>query len=109
LAIGIEVNVTEMTQRSVTWQLAAGARFDKRVWDDEVVLFNLSSDQTHLLDAFSAQVLSCFEEQPWRVEDLATHLEQALSLPAGGSNITERLQKLVDEFASLGLLDRGSA
>lgn len=87
----------------MVWRLPAQVRLDRRTWDNETVLFNHASGQTHLLDALSARVLAAFEEKPWRLAELAAALAEELVVDK--QELRERLNTIADEFARLGLLD----
>ena len=79
------------------WRLTPAVRLDRRVWDDEVVVFNHASGQTHLLDALSNTVLARFENRPWPIGDLAQSL--ASEFAVAPAEVIDRLKTIVDEFA----------
>ncbi len=89
------------------WRLPDAAGFERSDWNEEVVVFNHASGQTHLLDALSNRVLSAFEEQPWQLSDLAKALAAELAIPP--SVMTDRLRDISSQFERLGLLDADPA
>ena len=52
------------------WRLPEGVELLWRSWDDETVVYNVASQQTHLLDAFSAAALREIEAAPKTAEDI---------------------------------------
>ncbi|MGH8679551.1 MAG: HPr-rel-A system PqqD family peptide chaperone [Burkholderiales bacterium] len=75
-----------------------------RSWDDEFVVFNVASNQTHLLDAFSAAVLKEIEASPKTMEALIGHFTEELGAESG--QVSERLADARARFAELGLIER---
>ncbi len=89
------------------WRLPPAVRFDRRAWGEEIVVFNLASGQTHLLDALSNTALAAFEDRPWTVAALARTL--ASDFAVAPPEMLDRLNTIVGEFERLGLLDSGAA
>jgi len=87
-----------------TWRLCGAVTLLWRSWDDEFVVFNLASNQTHLLDAFSAAVLKEIEASPKTMEALTGHFAQELGSDAG--QVSERLADARARFVELGLIER---
>ena len=68
-----------VTARPEIWRLPAGVSLLWQSWDeDEVIVFNRGSGQTHLLDAFSAAVLRRIEASPTTTADLAAFLRDGI-------------------------------
>ena len=91
----------------VVWHLPQAVRLDRRAWDDEVVVFNHASGQTHLLDALSNTALAMFEDRSWTVRELAQVL--AADFAVAPPEMFDRLNTIAGEFARLGLLDADAA
>jgi len=89
------------------WHLCEGVGLLWRSWDDEFVVFNTSSNQTHLLDAFSAAVLKEFEAAPRTLEGLTDRFTEELGAEPG--QFSERLEEACGRFAELGLIERQDA
>ncbi len=53
------------------WGLPEDVGLLWKSWDEEVIVFNQASGQTHLLDALSAEVLRELEQRPRTIIDLA--------------------------------------
>lgn len=89
------------------WRLCEGVELLWRAWDDDVVVFNLASNQTHLLDAFSAAVLKALAAAPLTPETLTERF--VAELGADQAQVSERLEVACGRFAELGLIERRAA
>jgi PqqD family protein of HPr-rel-A system len=85
------------------WRLAHRARLRWRKLDDEWVVFDSGSGDTHRLDAISAAVLVCLELDAQDVEGLSQLLASELHLP--GKDLLGRLESLLDQLCRLGLIE----
>ncbi len=85
------------------WHLGRGVKLLWRSWDDEVVVYNVTSGQTHLLDAFSAAVLKTIEATPGTLEQLTGHF--AKSLETDRDALAPRLVEISSRFSELGLAE----
>ena len=85
------------------WCLTRGVKLLWRSWDDEVVVYNVTSGQTHLLDAFSAAVLKEIEASPRTLEQLAGHFTE--SLDTDRDALAPRLAEITSRFRELGLTE----
>ena len=85
------------------WRLPEGVRLLWRSWDDEVVVYNVASQQTHLLDAFSAAVLREIEAAPKTAERLGDCLAETLDTDRG--ELAARLAEICARFVQLGLAE----
>ena len=85
------------------WRLPEGAQLLWRSWDDEAVVYNVASQQTHLLDAFSAAALREIEAAPKTDEQLRARLGAALDTDHG--ELSARLAEICARFVELGLAE----
>ncbi len=85
------------------WRLPEGVRLLWRSWDDEVIVYNVASQQTHLLDAFSAAALREIEAAPKTAEALGGRLAEALD--TDHSALSTRLAETWARFVELGLAE----
>ena len=86
------------------WRLPTGVSLLWRSWnEDEVIVFNRASGQTHLLDAFSAAVLRRIEASPSRISELGRYFAIAFELDE--DSLSERLDVVCRRFDQLGLAE----
>jgi PqqD family protein of HPr-rel-A system len=90
------------------WRLPKGVSLLWQSWDeDEVIVFNCASGQTHLLDAFSAAVLRRIEASPHTVLQLRRYF--ALGFALDEHVLSERLDVVCRRFDQLGLAEPEAA
>ena len=85
------------------WRLPEGVQLLWRSWDDEAVVYNVASQQTHLLDAFSAAALAEIEATPKTTEELSARLAQ--NLDTDRAELSARLVEICARFVELGLAE----
>ena len=86
------------------WRLPAGVSLLWHSWDeDEVIVFNCASGQTHLLDAFSAAVLRRIEASPSTVLELGRFF--AIGFELDEDILSERVEVVCRRFDQLGLAE----
>ncbi len=91
------------TADSRCWRLPTGAQLLWRAWDDEVIVFNSASGQTHLLDALSGATLKELEDSPRTIAQLASQLADKFELDPQA--LSDRLGVICDQFDELGLAE----
>lgn len=95
---------TERDRVAEIWRLPAEVSLLWQCWDEEeVVVFNRASGQTHLLDAFSAAVLQRIEASPATTSDLARFFATGFELDA--RRLSERIAAVCERFDQLGLAE----
>lgn len=92
-------------EKSVIWNLPDGATLSWRTWGDETVLFNGASGQTHLIDAFSEQILRELEKSPLSAGALIDRLAQETGLDT--ELVSTRVREVLDQFDKQGLAEPG--
>jgi PqqD family protein of HPr-rel-A system len=98
------VTASEPDGASEIWRLPAGACLLWQSWDeDEVIVFNRGSGQTHLLDAFSAAVLRQIEAAPTTKPDLLRYFANGFELDE--LLLSDRLNAVCQRFERLGLAE----
>ncbi|MFQ5783567.1 MAG: HPr-rel-A system PqqD family peptide chaperone [Alphaproteobacteria bacterium] len=95
-----------MSERA-RWRLPEGVRLVWRAWDDEFVVFNTLSGQTHLLDGVSAAILDALERGPATVDELSRRLAERFDL-AIDEALRSRITTICGRFDNLGLADPDS-
>jgi len=94
----------ERDRTAQIWRLPAGVSLLWRSWDEnEIIVFNRASGQTHLLDAFSAAVLRRIEAAPAATSDLARFFATGLELDERG--LANRVNAVCERFDQLGLAE----
>lgn len=102
--LGSEEGLIGPALREATWSVAGGARLLWRAWDhDEVLVHNLASGETHLLDAFSAAALRQIANQPRTVDALCRALVEEFDLDE--DVVAVRLPPVCGTFQRLGLAE----
>lgn len=88
----------------VRWKVCGSSGLCWRAWDDEHVVFHPASGDTHLLNAFTAEVLRALEECPATGSELTQLLAPACD--AGGEpSLREQIDNLLTRFHELGLIE----
>jgi PqqD family protein of HPr-rel-A system len=80
------------------WRLIPGQSLAHRGWDDEFVVYNDLSGDTHLLGADAMQILLCLQDGPCAVDALAARL-------GAGPGEHEALALLLAELGTLSLVE----
>jgi PqqD family protein of HPr-rel-A system len=89
---------------AASWRLPQGVSLLWQAWDeDEVIVFNRASGQTHLLDAFSAAVLRQIEASPSTIPELRRYF--AIGFGLDDAALSERLDGVCRRFDQLGLAE----
>lgn len=91
-----------------TWSVREPSALLWEHWDEESILFDRRSGQTHLLTASTVQLLSLLEQAPLP----ASRLIEALSPPVeNGSPLMngEQVDALLHTLAELGLVESSPA
>lgn len=85
---------------SQLWQIAPGQQLASWGWNDEFVLYNNLSGDTHLLDADSIELLTQLQRAPASIDVLVAQLtdgvapDDAAALPDTLANLLAQLEKL---------------
>lgn len=88
----------------MTWQVSEGSRLSWKLWDDEYVVFDHGSGNTHLLDLFSGQVLKALEEGPADA-GLVAHRVAASVDEAAGPVLASRIEETLRRLEQAGLVE----
>jgi PqqD family protein of HPr-rel-A system len=88
-----------------TYHVRANARLHWAGWDDEFVVFNESSGQTHQLDALRAFVLNLLVESPRTWDEALGELRAALPSGNDQPEPNEALRAALSAFEQHGLVD----
>ena len=75
-----------------------------KAWDDEFVVFDEGSGDTHLLDPLAAELLKILEDSPGQLSGLTRRITARLDL-ATDPKVVERMRELMERFVSAGLVE----
>ena len=78
-------------------------RLNWATWEDEIVIFDETSGQTHHLDTLRAFVLNALSETPQTVSQLFTQIEEASPLEYP-DDMRMLLVNILNEFETHGLI-----
>lgn len=89
-----------------TWKINGVREFHWHRWDDQYVVYDYYSGDTHLLDPLAADVLRYFDEAPTPLsyEDIFHSLSPALR-DGPEAMLSERVQETIASFQRLDLID----
>lgn len=86
------------------WKLTSGQLLEHRGWDDEFVIYNSLSGDTHLLGAAAMQILLLLKDGAGA--DAALLQTLRASCADGEPILEDELGVLLDELKSLSLVER---
>jgi PqqD family protein of HPr-rel-A system len=94
-----------LSQASVkAFRILHNCKLSWKFWDNEFVVYNPLSGDTHLLDRFSGEVLKSLETVPASQLDLALRLHQELGVDLD-EDLTRRIGELLLKFSELNLIE----
>ena len=82
------------------WRIAPGQTLRQRVWQEEGVIYNDLSGDTHLLGAAALELLQMLQEAPASTAELVQ--AAGTDLPA---NFNDELDMLLGELRALSLIE----
>ncbi|HEX8613370.1 MAG TPA: HPr-rel-A system PqqD family peptide chaperone [Telluria sp.] len=88
-----------------SWHIVPGQRLQYRQWDQEAVLFNDLSGDTHLLDADALALLLAVQAGASDLAALRTAL-RADDDPESEDEADAALQALIEQLASISLIEQ---
>jgi PqqD family protein of HPr-rel-A system len=86
------------------WELAQGSQLHWKSWDDEFVVFDEGSGDTHLLDPLAAEVLKTLEEAPGDVPSLIARVASRLGIERA-PEIERHIRATIQRFHEAGLAE----
>lgn len=100
------LNYSDMTSnKSAKWKVNPEFPLQWQVWDDEFVVYNTGSGDTHLLDTLAAEVLQSLEREPADLSELIDRVVASLKIEPD-SKFSDYLEQLLYDFHKLGLIQR---
>jgi PqqD family protein of HPr-rel-A system len=86
-------------------RLDTGAELHWRRIDDEWLVFDRGSGDTHRFDVISAAVIMCLEAGAQEFGDLCGIISREMALP-NNQDLSDRLEALLEQLLRLGLIER---
>ena len=74
-----------------------------RVWDDEFLIYNTASGQTHHLNFLAGEALRSLEAEPGSASELVRRLAEQFEI-AEDSPQLQMIDRLIQQFEELGLI-----
>jgi PqqD family protein of HPr-rel-A system len=93
-----------MVEKLLCWQITPGCRLLRRAWDDESIVYNTGSGDTHLLDHLSSEVLKSLEESPQNLPQLTARFSPILNVDSE-QELASFLSDLLPRLQNLGLIE----
>jgi PqqD family protein of HPr-rel-A system len=85
--------------------VTASSRLLWRWWDDDYVVYNGASGDSHVLNLVAGEALRSLEETPADAATLAERVAPTLALTLN-DELVARMGQLIAQFEDLGLVDR---
>jgi PqqD family protein of HPr-rel-A system len=87
------------------WELAEGCRLHWISWDDEYVVFDEGSGDTHLLDFLAFEVLKVLEQSSGSEQALVERVVARLGLDPD-IDLERRIREAIAKFRDAGLVEQ---
>ena len=87
------------------WRVPPGNMLTWRVWDDEFLVYNTTSGQTHHLNFLAGEALRSLEAEPGSTSELVCRLADQFEI-AQDSPPLQMIDRLMRQFDELGLIAR---
>ena len=93
--------------RAASWSIVAGATLHWKVWDDDCIVFNTASGQTHLLDPIPALLVRQIEAGCGNSEELFSQTARLLDTDLT-AELQSSLEDMLRQLDQLGLIEQSS-
>jgi len=90
-------------KRETVWKVPPGSRLAWRVWDNEFLVYNTASGQTHHLNFLAGEALRSLEVEPGSANQLVCRLADQFEI-AQDSPPLQMIDGLIRQFDELGLI-----
>lgn len=94
------------SDNSRQWRLNRACRLHWRHWDEDYILFNAASGQTHVVNELGADVLRLLEKKSASAGELLEGLAASYGL-APDSELAAGVRRLLVDLDQLGLIEPG--
>ena len=89
------------------WQVAKNASLHIHSWDDEFVVYNSASGNTHLLGMLAAQSVIQLQNEPANGSDLLDKISQLLQIQPD-DELKDMIEKTLIDLSCLGIIENNS-
>ena len=93
---------------ATVWQVPRENMLTWRVWDDEFLIYNTASGQTHHLNLLAGEALRSLEVEPAQTRELVRRLAHEFEI-AEDSPPLQMIDRLIHELDELGLIAPSTA
>jgi PqqD family protein of HPr-rel-A system len=101
--------VSRAPEEGVTvWRVPLANVLAWRVWDDEFLVYNTASGQTHHLNFLAGEALRTLEAEPGSVSELVCRLADQFEI-ARDSPPLQMIDRLIRELDELGLIAQSTS
>jgi PqqD family protein of HPr-rel-A system len=90
-------------QEGTCWTVPKQNELAWRVWDDEFLVYNTASGQTHYLNLLAGEALLSLEAEPARTGELVRRLADQFGIPEDSPPL-QMIDRLISELDELGLI-----
>lgn len=94
-----------MMDANMKWRLMSGQALHFQFWDDEFVVYNSLSGDTHLLDSTAAQILLKLQQAPSNASALSESLAPFLNAEMDNEFVIQ-IEHILADLDSLALIER---
>jgi PqqD family protein of HPr-rel-A system len=88
----------------IAWKLVEPSELHWRHWDDQFVVYNAASGDTHVLQQPAGEILRLIERSPAESSRLTAELASLLDLPAD-EDLSLQVERLLQELSELNLIE----
>ena len=100
------LNPVKMTCAKATrWRVLSEFSLHWQSWDDEFVVYNSGSGDTHLLDPVAAEALQNLEQESADLSELVARVAASLEIEPD-TDFAAYLEQLLSDLYKLGLIAR---
>jgi PqqD family protein of HPr-rel-A system len=90
-------------EESICWAVPGTNLLAWRIWDDEFLVYNAASGQTHHLNLLAGEALCSLEVEPAQTRELVRRLANQFKI-AEDSPPLQMIDRLIHELDELGLI-----
>ena len=93
------------SNKATRWKVNSEFPLRWRSWDDEFVVYNSGSGDTHLLDPVAAEALQSLEQESADLSELVDRVSGSMEIEPD-TEFSAYLEQLLSDLYKLGLIER---